>query len=214
MPIHRIKKILTTALILCLMMSAAPSNMASLDLPTRFKDVSLSRAVAVNALAALGIVNGYPDGTFGETRDISRAEIVALILRLLQLEGEAKAKAGETPYSDVPSNNWASGYVNLATEMGLVEGDGNGHFLPLSNVKFEEAVKMAVIGAGYGEAAVTAGGWPDGYIKIARDMGFLSQIELEKGNLLNRGDAAQLLYQAAVSQLNSLAASSTPKNPR
>ncbi|MDR1060791.1 MAG: chitobiase/beta-hexosaminidase C-terminal domain-containing protein [Clostridiales bacterium] len=172
-----------------------------------FADVSAETAMAANSLAALGILNGYPDGSFGESRDITRAEVTAITLRFQGLEAKALSKAGETPYSDVPAGNWASGYVNLATEMGIIVGDGTGRFLPADNVKFEEAVKMLVAGAGYGKEAIEAGGWPDGYISVARDRGILEGLDFGKGAVIKRGDVARLTYEIIVSQLNEITGS-------
>ena len=55
-----------------------------------FPDVSGSAwyAGAVSALAAQGIINGYPDGTFRPDRPASRAEVAVLLMRVLELKGE------------------------------------------------------------------------------------------------------------------------------
>ena len=55
-----------------------------------FPDVSGSAwyAGAVSALAAQGILNGYPDGTFRPDRPASRAEVAVLLMRVLELKGE------------------------------------------------------------------------------------------------------------------------------
>lgn len=57
-----------------------------------FPDVSGSAwyAGAVSALAAQGILNGYPDGTFRPDRPASRAEVAVLLTRVLELKGEDK----------------------------------------------------------------------------------------------------------------------------
>lgn len=57
---------------------------ASTDGPDRFADISTSWARdAINAAAALGIISGYPDGTFGPEKGITRAEVFTIINNLL-----------------------------------------------------------------------------------------------------------------------------------
>ena len=65
---------------------------ASADDNQVFSDISDNEyyADAAVVLAQLGILQGYPDGTFGADRDITRAEMTAIVLRSLDLEGEAK----------------------------------------------------------------------------------------------------------------------------
>ena len=99
-------------------------------------------AEATAVLADLGIIKGYEDGTFGADKVITRAEVVAVVNRLQGLSDAAKAAGGATQYTDVPSTEWYAGDVNLATQMGIISGDGNGLFRPNDQVKYEEAVKM------------------------------------------------------------------------
>ena len=52
------------------------------------------------------------------------------------------------PFSDVTANSWYSGYVGWAVENGIVQGDGQGHFLPDSNVTVEHMELMITRYAG------------------------------------------------------------------
>ena len=42
--------------------------------------------VAVLALADAGIINGYPDGTFGPAKTLTRAEISKIMYLLMKLD--------------------------------------------------------------------------------------------------------------------------------
>lgn len=70
-------------------------------------------------------VLGYPDGTFKADRSLTRAELAAIIARLIGEYGTT-AKA----YLDVPKDHWAYDYINTVTKHGIFEGDESGKFRP------------------------------------------------------------------------------------
>ncbi len=154
-------------------------------------------AEATAVLADLGILKGYEDGTFGADKVITRAEVVAVVNRLQGLSDAAKAAGGATQYTDVPSTEWFAGDVNLATQMGIVSGDGNGLFRPNDQVKYEEAVKMVVAALGYNqEYVLKRGGWPTGYLVIATEAEISKGVAAGAGEPAYRGIVAKLAYNA------------------
>ncbi|MFF2484516.1 S-layer homology domain-containing protein [Paenibacillus sp. NPDC058071] len=68
---------------------------------------------------------GYPDGTFKADRFLNRAELAAIIARLIG-EYDAEAK----PYSDVPKSHWAYKYINTVTKHNIFQGGTDGKFRP------------------------------------------------------------------------------------
>ena len=94
-----------------------------------FTDVAEDADVytAVQTLSSLSILNGYEDGTFGPDKDITRAEFAAVVCRALGYDSKATAA---TSFSDVPADHWASGYINMATNLGVINGMGDGTFAP------------------------------------------------------------------------------------
>ena len=154
-------------------------------------------AEATSVLADLGILKGYEDGTFGADKVITRAEVVAVVNRLQGLSDAAKAAGGATQYTDVPSTEWYAGDVNLATQMGIISGDGNGLFRPNDQVKYEEAVKMIVAALGYNqEYVLKRGGWPTGYLVIATEAEISKGMSAGAGDPAYRGIVAKLAYNA------------------
>ncbi|MEA4921060.1 MAG: tandem-95 repeat protein, partial [Clostridiaceae bacterium] len=71
-------------------------------------------------------IKGYPDGSFGPSRDLTRAESAAIFARLLDLD-MSQTSAG---YSDVNSEYWAVGYIAAVSDYGLMQGYSDGSFLP------------------------------------------------------------------------------------
>ena len=58
----------------------------------RYSDVAATSwyNTAVSTLSSMGIITGYPDGTFGPQRDISRAETMTLVNRVLNRQPETE----------------------------------------------------------------------------------------------------------------------------
>ncbi|HHX69991.1 MAG TPA: S-layer homology domain-containing protein, partial [Gallicola sp.] len=150
---------------------------------------------SVTTLAALGIISGYEDGTFGPDRTITRAEFAAVVTRALGL-GDSGAEKTPTKFSDVPEEHWASGYVSLASSMGIIVGHGDGTFGPDDEVTYEQAIKMLVCALGYEPAAVASGGYPTGYMVVASQERITRGATGTPGQPALRGVVAQLTYNA------------------
>ncbi len=189
-------KNLTRVLALVLVFSMMVSSVA---FAAKFTDVEEGTAIAeaTDVLSALGIVYGDPDGAYRPNDDITRAEVVAIANRLQGLSEAAKAAGGVTAYTDVAADAWYAGDVNLATQMGIVSGDGDGTFRPNDKVKYEEAVKIMVTTLGYdAKYAEKQGGWPTGYLVIANNANVTTGVTTVAGQEANRGVVAQLAYNA------------------
>ncbi|MBQ8588533.1 MAG: S-layer homology domain-containing protein, partial [Clostridia bacterium] len=156
-----------------------------------FADVSgLPCEEAVNHLAGLGVINGRGDGTYAPGDSLSRAEMVAIILRGFGSEDIEDIEK----FRDVPPSHWAYMYIETAYKMGIVNGVTETTFAPEGTVTYEQAVKMLVCAVNKGDKAEAEGGWPDGYIKIAEEMDVLQGIDAAKGEAISRGTMAQLVY--------------------
>lgn len=139
-------------------------------------------------------MNGYPDGTFGPDNTITRVEVAAALTRLLGLEPE-NSRAGWHFY-DVPASHWAAGYVGQMAEMGIIRGYGDGTFGPNDPVLYEQAVTMVIRAMRNDSAAERRGGYPDGYLGVAIDLGVTGKAPGALGAPASRGTVAQLLYNA------------------
>ncbi len=158
---------------------------------------STATSAEIQVLTDLGIVKGYEDGSFRPDDVITRAEVVAIINRVQGLSDAAKAASGVSIYSDVKATDWFAGDVNLATQMGIISGDGDGTFRPNDQVKYEEAVKMVVAALGYNkEYVMKQGGWPTGYLVIATQAEVTKGLSVAAGDPAYRGVVAKLVYQA------------------
>ena len=153
----------------------------------------------IEVLGSIGILKGTDDGAFHPEKPVTRGEFAAIITRAVRLEEAAVSAAGD--YFNDTQNHWARGYINLAAQMGYVSGDGDGAYRPDDTVTYEQAVKIMVGMTGYQDMAELKGGYPVGHILMAAETGIAKRISLPMGTEMNRGQVAQLLYDAMNAQL-------------
>lgn len=130
-------------------------------------DADADYAGAVELLSALEIFQGDENGNFNPDNTITRAEMAAIIIRAKGLESAANASKGATMFPDVAADHWASGYVNLASQNGIITGTDEGLFDPNGTLTYEAAVAMIVRALGFEPIAQKKGGWTAGYVVVA-----------------------------------------------
>ena len=91
---------------------------------------------AVSTLSSMGIITGYPDGTFRPNANITRAEFVAIAARF-DPNGDKTAAA----FSDI-LNHWAKDEISIAYNNSWVDGYPDGTFLPQRNISRAEAMTL------------------------------------------------------------------------
>ncbi len=201
-----IKRLLCMVLAITMIMSCASIVIAAEEGASgSFADVSNDQIYsnAVSTLNLMGVINGYPDGTFGPDKNVTRAEFTAMLMRILNLGNVGSPSAAELPFTDIADDNsdinWAIPNINTAYGMRIINGYEDLTFRPSANVAYEEAVKMIVCTLGYGDNVdVSANPWYANYIAIANQIGItktaskVGQVETPA----TRACIAQLLYDS------------------
>lgn len=198
------------ALGLCASSAGALAATTYTDVPA---DASYAEAVA--NLTAIGIVEGDGNGTFRPDDKITRAEVAAMVVRAMAQNDAAISSKGTTNFTDVSADNWASGYINVASRGtgAFINGMGDGTFEPDSNVTYAQIVKMVVAAIGYGDWGVAAGGYPTGYIATAKQLNITDGVSgVNADDEVSRAVVAQLINNAIDTPLLSLKTYS-PTNP-
>ncbi|MBQ7950240.1 MAG: S-layer homology domain-containing protein [Clostridia bacterium] len=173
----------------CLMLLSVVVSAASYsDVPETH-----DRYEAIDMLSSMDIITGYPDGTFQPDKEVTRAEMAALITRMFKLTNSAVT---EKPFSDVEVDYWAVSNIVAAKNMNIINGFPDGTFQPQANVTYEQAVKMIVCALNYGIAAEAAGGYPSGYLNVASGLQLLNGAAYGNAQPAPRGIIAQLLYNS------------------
>ena len=123
---------------------------------------------AIKTVYEAGIMNGTSENSFTVDGHATRAQAIAVLARLTGEEGELTDK-----FSDVAENAWYAKYVGWAYELGIVQGDGEGHFLPESSITAEDMLAMIT--------------------RYAEAMGVEYELETDFTGTLGRGQMAQML---------------------
>lgn len=70
----------------------------------------------------LGIVQGYPDGTFKPERTVNKAEFLKMLVEAMDIE--ISEEIGYMPFTDVKKDHWYAPYVQFAYQKNIIETSG------------------------------------------------------------------------------------------
>ena len=183
--------------------SIVPINESTEPLtPGAFPDVPLGHphfeAIMVLAAPALGVLRGFPDGTFQPNGNVTRAEFTAMLMRTMGLDGIGST-TGPLPFDDIdtPGTSWAIANIVTASDMGIVQGVGYREFAPNDPVLFEQAVAMIVRAVNHGVRAQDLGDtWFAGYLMVGHEEGITPGSGGTIGQPATRGTNARMLFQS------------------
>lgn len=153
---------------------------------------------AIVKLAALNTIKGYEDGSFKPENTITRAELATIITFVLGLQDAADlAKETPTRFSDVKTNEWYTGYINIAANENVISGYPDGTFKPSENVSYSEAVTMLVNALGLKQVVDKSGGtWPSNYMSKASQLGITKVLSSVNGSAKAiRGDVFLMAWE-------------------
>ncbi len=104
----------------------------------RYSDVAATSwyNTAVSTLSSMGIITGYPDGTFRPNAAITRAEFAAIAARFDHDGDKTAAK-----FSDIASH-WAKDEISIAYNNGWITGYPNGTFGPQRDITRAETMTL------------------------------------------------------------------------
>ena len=188
------RKVLSFVLVLALVLGSFSFAFGLTDI-----DQSPNKA-AIEVNNDLGIITGYPDGTFQGEKSVNRAEFAAMITRALGIPDSALAGYSQTSFKDVSGYAWAVKYLAFCESKGIMLGDGKGNVMPGRTISVNEAVTMALRAVGYVDnSAQLVGTWPSNYVTLGKQVGLYT--DLAEAVTIDRENAAQVIYNALTVQL-------------
>ena len=154
---------------------------------------------AVSMLVSLGIIEGKPDGSYGPTENVDRAQMAKMLSVIMNkgVDNCALYQSVNSGLVDV-NTNWAKGHINYCYTTGIIAGRGNGKFDPSATVTALEAAKMLLVAVGYDPAIEGFEGadWAINVSVRADEQGIFEGFTKDLSAPLNRDDAALLIYNA------------------
>lgn len=169
-----------------------------------FYDVDSNTEVgqAVQQLTKLGIISGYPDGSFHPNDTLTRGQMARIAVAMLGENTAAQTRSGNSVFTDVDQSHWANGYINYISELGIISGYPDGTFCADQVINYAQLLTILVRLLGYSGEDV-AYRWPDGYINKANALNITGGIEFSPYEGVTRGNAAYLVYNALSAEKNS-----------
>lgn len=149
---------------------------------------------AAELLNEVGVINGYPDGSFRADNSVTRGEYAAMLVRALSLNKEESIPS--SPFADVPMSLWSFADIFTVDQAQIMNGYGNGDFGPNDTITYEQALKSLIAAFGFEGSAEYRGGYPWGYALVGAEKGLSKNVGCSVGDTLNRGDVAIILSNA------------------
>ena len=129
----------------------------------------------LNTRDHIAYVSGYPDGTFGPDRNMTRAEVAQMFYALLNDQNVPATVS----FSDVPDGAWYADAVETLASLGMFTGYPDGTFHPNSTITRAEFAAAALSFADMAPSArcsfpdVSAQDWFYPYVASAAEYGWI-----------------------------------------
>ena len=189
------KKVLALVLVLATLLGLA--TMAS---ATEYKDADKIAAdydEAVKVLDLIETMQGYPNGEFRPTANITREEAAKLIAIFDNKDSDISTYyTSINPFAD-EKGRWGESYVGYGYRAGIIAGMNANTFAPTANVTGTQFLKMALVTLGYDQEAegFVGSSWAVNVLSLARKLDLIDGLadgwKAEKD--LTREEAAQIL---------------------
>ena len=133
-----------------------------------------------NTAEHFAFVNGYPDGTVKPTGDVTRAEVAAILYRVMDADCVKTYETTRCSFSDVVRGDWFNLYVATLENAGvIVDTRTNGKFRPNEAITRAELAAMLAQFADIKSAAnsfndVSARHWASDEIAVCAKMGWIN----------------------------------------
>ena len=210
-----LKKVLALVLVMAVVFS-----FTAMTASAAFTDAAeITRKEAVDVMAAIGVINGYTDGSFKPKGEVTRAEMAKMITVLLNKGDDVgDLYKGAVTFADSASH-WAAGYIAYCAQEKIINGRNATTFDPNANVTGTEAAKMLLCALGYDPSVegLTGASWAANTLSLARkcelkaesaggsvnlDTSFNLLEDMDSVSMtapINSEDAAQMILNAMLS---------------
>lgn len=142
--------------------------------------LSLNKATPkLNTRDHFAYVQGYPDGTVKPTGSITRAEVAAILFRLMDADSRSLYYSTASGFRDVDSTKWYNTYVATLNNAGVITDSRTGYFRPNDAITRAELAAMLAQFAEKKSAAiyfsdVSAGYWAANAIALTANLGWIN----------------------------------------
>lgn len=150
---------------------------------------------SILSLQSQWLTDGYGDGSYGTENNITRAELLTLLLRASKVT--LPEVWTEKCFPDVDSKMWYHKYVCAAQQLWIASGFQDGKFKPNNPVTTLEAIAFGNKAFALNVSTTSNGGtpWYDALQKFANDNNILATHSYTIGNTISRWKSADLIIR-------------------
>ena len=190
------KKVLALVLVLATLLGLATMAGAA----TEYKDADKIAAdydEAVKVLDLIETMQGYPNGEFRPTANITREEAAKLIAIFDNKDSDISTYyTSINPFAD-EKGRWGESYVGYGYRAGIIAGMNATTFAPTANVTGTQFLKMALVTLGYDQEkeGFVGTSWAVNVLALAKKIGLIDDLAdgWKPEADLTRQEAAQIL---------------------
>ena len=197
---RNLKKIL--ALVLALVMSLSLVTIANAADFTDNDEISYEEAADV--MNAIGIIEGFEDGSFDPDGTLTREQAATLVTRMLLGDNADRLGVESSTFDDVAVTRWSAPYIEYCASLGLIDGAGDGNFYPAATLTGYEFAKILLTAIGYDSDAegLVGTSWSVNTAALAMSVGLDDGMENGISSAyLTREEAAQMALNAICTPL-------------
>ena len=150
-------------------------------------------ATVERIIRSTGIMTGDENGNMNLNRRVTRAEFTRLLINASHHKDSVTGVLGTSPFRDVRSTHWASGYIRTVVDEGWMSGYLDGTFRPDNVVLLEEAASAILKMLGYGPSDYV-GAYPAAQISRFTSLRLATGLSVRQGSELTRNDCMIIFY--------------------
>ena len=163
-----------------------------------------------DVMTAIGVIDGYDDGSFDPDGVLTREEAAKLICAMLLGDEADSLSSSSSSFTDVDASRWSSPYIEYCVSLGIIAGAGDGNFYPTEQLTGYAFAKMLLIALGYDaeREGYTGTSWTVNVASDATSAG-IDQDGLMMSSGLSREGAAQMCLNTLEADMVSYSGSSS-----
>jgi len=163
--------------------------------PSFQKDIAISLPDALDPFAVLEAFSVIEE-TDDRNAPVLRGKLADLLVRAHRIDASTVSLEPNAPFSDVSAEHPFYDSIRVAKAIGILNGYGDGTFRPDAPLSGKECIKAVVALLGYTPLAEARGGYPNGYIKVAAQIGLTKDISLDVSAPVPLSAALKLIKNA------------------
>ena len=171
------KKFLSLVLSLAMTVSLVTISASATEYKSLSDKGEIQYEEAVAVLNKLGIITGYPDGSFKPTGSLTRGAAAKIIVSMMIGADAASALTVATaPYKDVPVTNTFAAVISYCKTKGYINGYTDGTFRPAAALSGSAFSKMLLGALGYDgtQEKFTGSGWTMNVASLGQTAGLFN----------------------------------------